>query len=939
MIKLFTRLTCLTAFAACALAVGAVPAKPQPFAFVQPDGSVITVSLRGDERAHCYVSDDGCILINKDQALYYATLDEQGRLAATSMLAQDADKRSSAAKDLLATINQDELAQALVKQERLSTRGPRGNSNAQAQSPAKNEDEQQGKNYYGLFPGTHFPAHGEQHGLVILVEYQDVSFTTRDANDYFTRMLNDEGFSQNGGTGSARDYFIDSSNGIFTPVFDVYGPVTLSHNREYYGGNNSWGDDQHPEQMVIEACQQLDDEVDFSIYDGDGDGKIDMVFIFYAGRGEASGGGSDTVWPHSWDITSAGGGVQIFDGVQADHYACSNELQSGNTPDGIGTFVHEFSHVLGLPDLYATSYTGAFHPASYSVLSSGNYNNSSHTPPTYSIFERTALGWMEPQLLTEAGDYTLEDIKDTNTGFCLATGKDTEYFLFENRQKKGWDAYIPGHGMIVWHIDYNEGIWNSNIVNNSSTHQYVDMEEADNIKNEATRDGDPFPGASNVVRITDRTSPNLRTWDNEKTSFPITQIVESNGLISFYGGTRPGYKPTPPQNLVISEVKYTSFRVTWLKSLDAEYYQIRVTTADGQPVSGWEVRELGDVSTVLVSNIEPSTTYHVNVYSLFDESISDPSETAVATTLDAPINYYTVAALDATEITANSFVANWEGLDLAQEYIVKVSETTRVDNPEYTIDFTGGINSMPEGWSSSSIFEFLNPEKCGAAVPALRFVSNGNLTSCAYENEITDIAFWCMGVTTNENNTIQVQVSGDGYYWTTVATVNPINETGTTTTVSDIPEGMYQMRLNYVESEHRGSVSVDDVVVKTNGYIYIDVPLEGYSNYSAGTALEAKIEGLKPTTEYRYTVDATDGALWAKTSKVITLTTSNDAGIGSVEADANDIEVNGRTIYSTGACAYTVDGRLVGQGTAITLTPGIYIVRSGSGAVAKVIIK
>ena len=156
-----------------------------------------------------------------------------------------------------------------------------------------------------------------------------------------------------------------------------------------------YGNDQRPEEMIIEACQMLDDTVDFSEYDRDGDGYIDNVFVFYAGRGEASGGASDTVWPHSWDITAATSVPYVFDGVRLDRYGCSNEWEV-DRPDGVGTFVHEFSHVMGLPDLYATKYTGAFTPGAWSAMDYGPYNNDGCTPPLYSAFERYSLGWIEP---------------------------------------------------------------------------------------------------------------------------------------------------------------------------------------------------------------------------------------------------------------------------------------------------------------------------------------------------------------------------------------------------------------------------------------------------------------------------------------------------------------------------------------------------------------
>ncbi len=440
----------------------------------------------------------------------------------------------------------------------------------------------------GLVPSS-FPPYGEPKGLVILVEYQDVRFSGTkdkpeegeepvfDAYDYFNRMLNEEGFSDYDGTGSARDWFIFNSNGLFMPHFDVYGPVTLPNKMKYYGGNDPYRNDRYPERMAIHACEILDETVDFSQYDTDGDGKIDNVFIFYAGLGEADGGGSDTVWPHSFDVSSATKKKYIFDGVQLDHYACSNEIDNQyNRPDGIGTFVHEFSHVLGLPDLYSTIYNDAFTPGDWSPLDSGPYNNQGRTPPNYSTFERYALGWMEPteikglysftqqedpensdqredpmQIPTRSDNssddseedpeepnvtvecYTLPNLAEENVAF-ISWASDSEYFLFENRQKTGNDAYIPGHGMLVWHIDYNEEIWYYNQVNNTPSHQYVDLVEADNSKSTKSRSGDSFPGTKNKTSYGEETRPAFKTWSKEYMGFNLENIAESeDGIISF----------------------------------------------------------------------------------------------------------------------------------------------------------------------------------------------------------------------------------------------------------------------------------------------------------------------------------------------------------------------------------------------------------------------
>lgn len=489
--------------AAASVKVHAVKAQPGLITVTQPDGTQLSVRLIGDEHFHYFLTDDGYPLINDNDTYYYASSTPDGKLLRSPMKALPASMRSQEAKKFLQKVDAAKTVEAMPRR-------------------------------YGLFPGSSFPAKGEQKALVILVEFADCEFFTPDANQYFTSLLNAEGCDLDGATGSARDYFVQNSSGIFLPDFDVYGPVTLSQPVKYYGGNDRWGNDEAPHKMIIEACQLLDSEVDFSLYDRDGDGTIDNVFVFYAGRGEATSGGANTVWPHSARITEWEPMTEyLFDGVMLDSYACTNE-QVGNHTCGIGTFCHEFSHVLGLPDLYATSYSTAFTPGDWSLLDSGSYNNGEKTPAGYSIFERYALGWIDPKVITGAEqEITLRNVAE-NDGGIIATARENEFFLLENRQQTGWDTYIPGHGMLVWHVDYRESVWANNTVNNSQRHQYVDLEEADNIRSAFTRAGDAFPGTAGVTEFTADTTPALRPWSGDDMHLALTGITETDdGLISF----------------------------------------------------------------------------------------------------------------------------------------------------------------------------------------------------------------------------------------------------------------------------------------------------------------------------------------------------------------------------------------------------------------------
>ncbi|MDE5794842.1 MAG: M6 family metalloprotease domain-containing protein [Muribaculaceae bacterium] len=512
----------------------AIPAKPGFVAYTQPDGSVINVKIVGDEHGHMIYSAEGNLLIESDGRLEYARFDAKGFPTASGIVATKENDSKIASMQIQPKENVDKWASMMTANRDSRLEKLYSKSAIKKASTRAEESENRLVPYnFGRCDVT-YPVLGEQKGLVILVSYQDLDFKYGDY-DYFNRMLNEEGFSDYGSLGSARDWFVYNSNGQFLPDFDVYGPVVLPNDREYYGGNDAYGNDNRPEEMAIDACRLLDDEIDFTKYDRDGDGVVDNVFIFYAGKGEHDSGIKNTVWPHSWDLSLARPDEEyVFDGVKLDHYACTCEYPSGyKRPDGIGTFVHEFSHVMGLPDLYVTTYTTGFTPGEWSVMDQGPYNNDRLTPPNYSSYEKCALGWLEFKPF-EKGRMELTDLSTTNVAYALPTDSENEFYFFENRQQHGNDEFLPGHGMLVWHVDFDEEMWRLNVVNNIATHQYVDLIEADNIKTKTTRNADAFPGPKNVTSFGFETKPQLSSWSKARLSYDLENIAESeDGIISF----------------------------------------------------------------------------------------------------------------------------------------------------------------------------------------------------------------------------------------------------------------------------------------------------------------------------------------------------------------------------------------------------------------------
>ena len=376
-------------------------------------------------------------------------------------------------------------------------------------------------------------------GLVILVNFKDTKFNASNTQAAMYELMNSDSYTYNGATGSVRQFFSDQSDGQYTPEFDVIGPVTLTNNVAHYGGNDAGGDDLLPGDMVVEACSiaNTQHDVDFTRYDNDKDGYVDFVYIIYAGKGEADGGAANTIWPHNWDVYSAEyyGNCsypetqRLFDGRYIYQYACSGELDGPTGKRaGIGTIAHEFSHVIGLPDLYDIDY-GQNHedemtPGVWHLMDHGSYNNDGRTPPCYTIYDKYFLGWLKPQ---NPGNTPQELTLAANEGYQIAssnsllyaTSTNTVYYI-ENRQQSGWDAYLPGHGLVIWKLMYNQTAWNNNGPNATpGTIRYA-VVSASGATTKIGTAADPFPGTQ---RKTEWRGVNGK---------PLLNITEKNGIIS-----------------------------------------------------------------------------------------------------------------------------------------------------------------------------------------------------------------------------------------------------------------------------------------------------------------------------------------------------------------------------------------------------------------------
>ena len=428
---------------------------------------------------------------------------------------------------------------------------------------------------------------GQRRGLVILVNFTDKKMSISNAHDAFTSCMNEENYSEYGQHGSVHDYFYDQSYGQFDFTFDVVGPVTLANKMSYYGANDSSGDDVRPGEMAYEAAKLVDDQVNFKDYDWDGDGAVENFFIVYAGYGEAHGADKNTIWQHAWDIYSATGKTLYLDGVLVNTYACGSELDgtSGKNMSGVGTYCHEFSHCLGLPDFYCTDYNHSQMTMDFwSLMDTGSYGGSGYCPTGYTAYERWCCGWLTPKELTEPTTVDrLADIEEEGDAYILYNqGNKNEYYVLYNVQQTGWNSDLDGHGMLVLHVDYDATAWTENTPNNNASHLRMTPICADNKSTSSTYAGDPYPGTSRNTKLTDTSTPAATLFNKNKDGRkfmgkPIEKITEKNGVISFEfdGGIKVADAEQPE-----IEAKELALSLSWDTVEGADAYDIEYGVYD-----------------------------------------------------------------------------------------------------------------------------------------------------------------------------------------------------------------------------------------------------------------------------------------------------------------------------------------------------------------------
>lgn len=485
------------------------PARPLPYNVRQADGTEITLRTLGDEHFHFTVeANSGAPVIKANGTYFYAVVNPATGLAeasAVAVTAQPADKSFIEARENVA----EAMREATMKQVAITDNGI---TTLSADSRADNGGFGLGANINGV--AKNFVREGDVPCLVLLVQFSDKKFSTSTA-DINSWLNSDTPSAEWGGWegGSVRSYYIKQSRNKFRPQFDLYGTATLSGTAASYQGREST--------MLKEALEALQGDIDLKKYDVNGDGSVDNVYIIFAGMGGHLD--SQYIWPANATANLS------YQGLKINRFSYANEIDDAGYQQGIGTFVHEFGHVLGLADLYTTagnyptSSIDYWTPTYWDVMDTGCDLYYGYYPPNLSAFERHALGWTEPYELSKKEFIYMQSNENNGQAAMFHNPSDeNEVFYFEYRDQAGWDQYQCGKGLLIWHIQFDQNIWNNNGPNNSSSNPRVRLVAADGsngdnssvgyyntiyYKTDEYLAGDPFPGTSNKTEFSPTSTP------------------------------------------------------------------------------------------------------------------------------------------------------------------------------------------------------------------------------------------------------------------------------------------------------------------------------------------------------------------------------------------------------------------------------------------------
>ncbi len=871
----------------------AVRAISEPIEIKQKDGTSISLIARGDEKGFTAFTTDG-IPVVKNAVGIYEYADPNNGFSPSGVKAVSKEIRSAHNKEWLSANSYPAKIPMLKRTVRKVSVNDKN----------------------GYLRISNYPTIGRPKALVVLVEFADCSFSTMDdAYSYYDGMLNQHGFTyKNGANGSARDFYNYSSAGLFDPEFVVVGPVKLSKTVADYGADIDDKLDPNAWQMVTEACMAIDSEINFEDFDTDNDGYVDSIYFFYAGFGEADSLKGDAIWPHNGLLKDNWGVDLQLDGKIINNYACSNEIRFNSAPlwlpVGIGTFVHEFGHVLGLADHYDTKYSsGRTGVEDWDTMAAASYNANQNIPPAFSAYERAALGWMQlqsvgcdtPGILTVA---PLTDMDPKALKVEVEGSEGREFFVIERRDNVEWDSTLPSHGCLVWRIAEDPILWSSNTINTDPVDQHVDIIEADESENKGSYYGDVFPGASKVKMFDfySLAGEKVFGFDCVEQQEDVTRII--------FGGT--SFCPATPI-IELKEVHGSQFSFTWKPQEDALGYILNIEDSEGKPLPGFYNVSYASPDTIHVCDLTPMAEYIVTLQAVAGSYKSESSSVDVLT---GEIEFFESrpSNVSATQSEDGTVFAQWDELAGANDYEVSIYELVSVDAQRITYGFENGIEDMPEGWTTSAIK--ISKSMFGKKSPSLQLTEDGQIIEFDYDD--SDIL--CLELfhkSQVESNRLSIEAFDEAEVMVSEKYIDASSQ-GEIYECS-FPENTRKVVVTFLRSS--GYMIVDDMSIDLSRHEFS--PIESYSALSTDGKPYIVLEDLPSMDNYYFNVRGRRGSEYSLFSEMVEIARRAADGV------IGNICIRECNQY------YDLSGRMISPDA---LGKGIYIVKK-AGKVSKYVNK
>lgn len=870
----------------------AVPAYPGLIQYKQANGKTLAIYLKGDEKVKWATTEDGYTIMMNSKGVYeYAVQDMKGDLQLSGVEVNNIKERTATEKELLSKVSKGLYY------------SPSQLSMMKSIWDIKSAEAQKA-----------FPTTGSRKLICILMAFKDKPFTKTQSD--FNNLFNQVGYNTGGATGSVKDYYLENSWGQFDLTVDVFGPYTASQNMSYYGGNDANGNDKNPRALVTEAINAADAAANYANYDNDGDGTVDGVYVIYAGYGEEAGASADAIWAHAWNITPV-----TKDGKTISKYSCSAELRgnSGTTITTIGVICHEFGHVLGAPDYYDTDYStgGQFEgTGKWDMMASGSWNNNGVTPAHHNAYTKVKIyGWATATVLSSATNVTVKPVKDNKSFYQINSTTSGEYWIMENRQQVGFDAYVPGHGLVIYHVHKDIATASSSNNINATYPQKMYPVCASATSNPGTTSssygsinstGCPFPGSSNKTSFTDATTPNMKSWAGANTNSPMTNIAENattkDITFAFMGGSGGGTAPTAT---TVAASSITTNSATLNGTVNANNatttvtFEWGTTTSLGNSINATPNSVTGTSNTNVTASLtglSANTTYYYRVKAV----------SANGTTYGSTLNFTTTA--NPTSVTlpysetfsSSSMPSGWT----TQNTGTSITERWSVSNT---------ANAGGSAYEMKCTYQNVNPGTTRLITPAINTTGVSQVT----------LTFRHMLDAYSTGVTLRVQTSNDKTNWTntswsvatsstninaTSVTVNiSTNLNSATTYIAFVADGnLYNIDYWYIDNVSISAGSGATIPTVTTGSV---------SNITTSTATVAgnvTADGGATVTERGICYSTSQNPTTAN-SKV-----ASGSGTGSFSANLSGLAAN--TTYYARAYAINAQGTSYGSQVSFTTT-------------------